>query len=142
MGENELYHYGVLGMKWGVRKDRKRSGKKKARLVLESPFKPKTKQQPPSSTTPSKKRSISDMSDDELRALINRMQLERQYKQMMAQPPSKGKAFVKKFLAENAQTIAKTAISKYANRVIDQKLDKKFGKQSEKDKDKSNNKND
>lgn len=80
------------------------------------------------------------MSDDELRALINRMQLERQYKQMMAQPPSKGKAFVKKFLAENAQTIAKTAISKYANRVIDKQLDKKFGKQS--DKKKSDNKND
>lgn len=141
MGENELYHYGVLGMKWGVRKDRKKSGKKKAKLVLESPFKPKPKQQSsPTQSSSSTKRSISDMSDDELRALINRMQLERQYKQMMAQPPSKGKAFVKKFLAENAQTIAKTAISKYANRVIDKQLDKKFGKQS--DKKKSDNKND
>lgn len=142
MGENELYHYGVLGMKWGVRKDRNKSGKKKAKLVLESPFKPKPKSQPSSSSSSSSsKKSISDMSDDELRALINRMQLERQYKQMMAQPPSKGKAFVKKFLAENAQTIAKTAISKYANRVIDQQLDKKFGKQSDKDKNKSSNKN-
>lgn len=143
MEPNELYHYGVLGMKWGVRKDRKKT-KKKARLVLESPFKPKQKPSPQpsaSSQTPSQKRSLSDMSDDELRALINRMQLERQYKQMMQAPPSKGKAFVKKFLAENAQTIAKSAIQKYANRIIDQTLDKKFGKQDKKDSNKSNNKN-
>lgn len=145
MEENELYHYGVLGMKWGVRKERKKSGKKKkARLVLESPFKPKPKQQTSSTQEKSSsRRSISDMSDDELRALINRMQLERQYKQMIAQPPSKGKAFVKKFLAENAQTIAKSAINKYANRVIDQALDKKFGKSKDGGKKKkSDDKND
>lgn len=135
MEENELKHYGVLGMKWGVRKDRKRGKKKKVKVTLESPFKRK---QEAAQKEPSKKRSISDMSDDELRAFINRIQLEKQYAQLIAKPPSKGKAFVKRFIAENAQSIAKSAIQKTANRAIDSMLDKKFGKSSDKKKDDSN----
>lgn len=34
MGENELYHYGVLGMKWGVRKEYKPVGRKPSSSAL------------------------------------------------------------------------------------------------------------
>lgn len=146
MGENELYHYGVLGMKWGVRKDRTRGGfgkkkKKKARVVLESPFDQKKRQaEERSSRTRSDEiadriKKISDMSDDELRSLINRMQLERQYKDLLPREQAKPKSFVKKFIARNGEYVLDQLVRKTADRAINVALDKKFGKNS-RDKDK------
>lgn len=137
MEDNELYHYGVLGMKWGIRKERKRSGKKKkAKLVLESPFSQKKRQAeakqkaPPSSQAARGVKKLSDMSDDELRALINRMQLERQYKDLLPKKQEKGKSWAKQFLAKNAEYILTQAVQKTADRAIKKALDKKFGKDS------------
>lgn len=152
MGENELYHYGVLGMKWGVRKDRTRGGfgkkKKKTKLVLESPFSQKkrqaeerTKAQESADAAKGVKK-ISDMSDDELRSLINRMQLERQYKDLLPKQKAKGKSWAKQFLAKNAEYVLTQAVQRTADRAIKKALDKKFGKDSSDGKKKSKEGND
>lgn len=74
-----LLHHGILGQRWGIRR-RLRN----ASLNLKSKF--RTRNQKKMSTDDrfkkklSKKRKISEMSDDELRAKIARMKLEGDYK--------------------------------------------------------------
>ena len=63
----ELYHYGVKGMKWGVRKDR---GKKTANSVSSST----ARRVPP-------RRDISKMSEAEINALTKRLETENRYRQ-------------------------------------------------------------
>ena len=57
---SELAHYGIPGMKWGVRKKRNPSGD-----AIES--------------SKIRKKHVSEMSNDELRKLNNRQELERKY---------------------------------------------------------------
>lgn len=74
-----LLHHGILGQRWGIRRRLRNSS-----LNLKSKF--RTRNQKKMSTDDrfkkklSKKRKISEMSDDELRAKIARMKLEGDYK--------------------------------------------------------------
>lgn len=71
-------------------------------------------------------RSIKDMSDAELRAVVNRLQLEQQYRSLAPQQVSKGKKFVdsmvNKVLAPAAQevgkSVAKAMLTKAANDML------------------------
>lgn len=89
MNDNELYHYGVLGMKWGVRRKRNSSNVEPAKT---------------------KKKTLSEMSDDELRSKLNRLQMEKQYKDLVRtlnpKQESKAKTFVKKVLEKSGENIA------------------------------------
>lgn len=79
-----LKHYGVLGMKWG---------KRKARSTVSSNKKPKStaitkpKQTPKPKSKPMKRR----LSDAELRAVVNRMRLEREYADLTYKASSRSK---------------------------------------------------
>ena len=74
-----LQHYGVLGMKWGHRK---------ARSNVSSNKKPKSTK----NTTISKpKPTRRELSDEELRAVINRMRLEREYADLQYRSSSRAK---------------------------------------------------
>ena len=67
-----LKHYGVLGMKWGKRKARSTvsfNNKSKSTAIT------KPKQTPKPKSKPTRRR----LSDAELRAVVNRMRLEREY---------------------------------------------------------------
>lgn len=105
MNDNELYHHGVLGMKWGVRRKRNSSNVETAKP---------------------KKKTLNEMSDDELRIKLNRLQMEKQYKDLVStlnpQQESKAKVFIKKLALQSADNIGRQAFTyvmgKETNRIL------------------------
>ena len=93
---NVMYHYGVLGMKWGVRRKRKSN----VEVVT-------------------KKKPISELSDTELRQIINRHQMEKQYAQITAKEKSAGAKFVTDVLTNAAKQTATTYTAKYMAKGMD-----------------------
>ncbi len=87
MTNNELYHFGVLGMKWGVRKNRSSSDPSSSSLG-------KKKKRGLGNISEPKKKSVNDMSDEELRNAITRIELENRYKALNPKKVSAGKKFV------------------------------------------------
>ena len=83
--EDFLKHYGVLGMKWGHRKARSTSSsnKKPKSTKNTTTSKPKHKPKP--------KPTQRELSDEELRAVINRMRLEREYADLQYRASSRAK---------------------------------------------------
>ena len=99
--DNELYHHGVKGMKWGVRKTpvRSSSGATRKSNTL-SLFKKKktTRKVSSANSSPAQTKSIKDMSDDELRKKIERVQLEQDYLQLDPKAVSRGKRITKRVM--------------------------------------------
>lgn len=80
---DELYHYGVLGMRWGVRRTPEQLARssKKTSSVHEDYKKAHDS------------KSVKEMSDAELRARVNRLNMEQQYSKMNPNTVQKGKNF-------------------------------------------------
>ena len=82
---NELYHYGVLGMKWGVRRDRSRSsGSRRKRSMSDDARE----------ASAIKKKKVSQMSNAELKKLNERSRLEQEYSRLNPGAVRKGWKFV------------------------------------------------
>lgn len=94
MRENELYHYGILGMKWGVRRTPEQLARARGKTKSSSSDNDTDNNKAKTSSNTSPKKSISEMTDDELRKTINRMQLEQQYRNLNPEKVSAGKKFV------------------------------------------------
>lgn len=107
-------HYGVVGMKWGVRKDRSTSSgasdsKKSKRTKTAKPSKPVTTKTPNTfKNRPTNRR----MSDAELRNKLNRLQMEKQFKELTTKPQSKN--FVVELMADTGKQVARDVLKKSA----------------------------
>ena len=99
---DEMYHHGIKGMKWGIRRTPAQLGHR--------PAKP---------TTSQRKSEMKKMSDTELRNRINRIQMEKQYMQLTAPEVNAGKKFVKDVLVNAAKQTATSYVSKYMNKGLE-----------------------
>lgn len=144
-GNDELYHWGIKGMRWGIRRYQNKDGSLtpagKKRLKAESDAIKKEEEilknrkatqakfdrldakrksleeqkkalnsdddkskKPDTEETKPAKKSVKDMSDIELANEIRRVQMEKQYEALTAQPETvkKGNTFVKDFMEKAA----------------------------------------
>lgn len=104
MSEYELYHHGIKGMKWGVR----RSKKKLARIQKKASKRSWSEDAKTASEIRTK--SPKQMSNAEMRKLNERTRLEREYSQLHPNAVSKGFSYVGKTAA-----IMGTALTLYNN---------------------------
>lgn len=117
-----IVHYGVKGMRWGVRKQHptlsgKRKGKADARRIYEKIAGKKEAQ----SINPRRKQ-VSEMSDDELRKVVSRMQMERTYSQLTQKEVTKGRKFVNEVLYNSVKSVATTYAIKAMAKTIEKLL--------------------
>lgn len=96
---NELYHYGILGMKWGVRRDRPRSGGSR---------KKRPSSQDAREASAIKKKKLNQMSNAELKKLNERSRLEQEYSRLNPKSVSRGWKYV-----ATAAGVMGTALSVY-----------------------------
>lgn len=95
MTGEELSHAGVKGMKWGVRRSDKELAAARAKATSDA----------------------KGMSDTDLRAKINRIQMEKQYIDLVAPLPktsAKAENFAQKILKDTAKQVAQEQAKKYA----------------------------
>ena len=132
-----LYHHGVKGMKWGVRKKPVFSGFSKAKKTVPTKPTPTVKK-----AFSGNKKDISKATDDELSAYLRRMQLEKQVLTMQKEmtalttPPKKvsaGKRFVSAVwkdilypgIKEGMKETGKSVVKSLAEDMIKKAMEKK-----------------
>ena len=95
----DINHSGVLGMKWGHRKA------------------PVTTSTTTTKGSAKKKVNVKDLSDDDLKKIVNRLNMEKQYKTLTGEEVNKGKVAAQKVMkiATTTAAVTGTALTLYAN---------------------------
>lgn len=110
-----LIHFGIPGMRWGRRKAKNTTSKprvvKKSSTVDDVPIK--------------KRMRVSDVSDDDLRKAIARIQMEKQYAQLTAKEKGMGRKVVEEVLLTAGKQVATTYVAKYMGQGVEAMLKKK-----------------
>lgn len=123
---NELYHHGILGMKWGIRRFQNKDGS------LTAAGKKRVQQDTEEINEDYKKahtsKNIKKMSNQELKDVNKRLQMENEYSKLTNNNTA-GKKFVSGVLLTAATTIAGKYATKYMDKGVEY-ITKKITKNS------------
>lgn len=141
----ELYHYGTKGMKWGVRRfqnkdgtrtpaglkrysNRAKDGLKKAGDKLKEQY---AKRKAEKAEEKQRKKPIKKLTNEELQARIDRLRMEKSYKDLLnevnAPAISKGKSFVNGIMEQSAKNIGTQAATYLMGTAVNKLFEKSFG---------------
>ena len=102
---NELYHHGILGMKWGVRRTPEQlghtNGEKKRSRRLSKDEREKVKRKAASDN----RRTIST---EELKERIERLRLEKQLKELTDEDLTPGRKFISDLMSQSGKKVVAT----------------------------------
>lgn len=118
MVSNVLKHHGIKGMHWGVRRyqnyDGTRIGSAKKRFKTKlSTVKSKAKATAAKNKSNSVYTKSKKMSDEELRKSINRMKLEREYRDLKSEDNLAGKMACSKIIGDYGGMFIKTSTTEF-----------------------------
>lgn len=133
MAGYELMHHGILGMRWGVRRtpaqlgristSKKNADEKENNKSKSSKTKNKSKDDTP------QKKSIKDMTDEEIQTKINRLRLEQQLAELTPKQIDRGQKFVaalgnitKEVAIDMGKQVGKYAAAKALNKVLGEEV--------------------
>lgn len=134
---NELYHHGVQGQRWGVRRYQNKdgtltsAGRRKAEK-LRNEYMAITgnkqirgnnhKKNSASNSEKTKKKSISEMSDSELQKVIERKKLEQKYRELNPKKVSAGRKICNDVVLPALKESGKRALSSYLEKSMKKAL--------------------
>lgn len=124
--DDHFFHSGVKGMKWGVRRYQNKDGsltrlgkkRQKSSTSKKAGF-PRLFVKKTATTKKKPASLVSAMSDEELRTRLNRLRMEKDYREVYSQMYSKKSSRVKRVLADIAEQSVKTLASRAVQRVAD-----------------------
>lgn len=138
--EYELYHHGIKGQRWGIRRYQNKDGsltaygKKRLRQLERDDIakakqdkkrlKQLEKEETAKAKQSNKKKSLSDMTDDELKSAIARGRLEEEYKRYNPEKEKFSKRFIDDALKPAVVSAGKTILTNTLNKFGDMALEK------------------